>query len=73
MTFYFDPPTTGVISVGLMDIENTEQAHFEIHTVATILASSPPLIRGIAGLGGNSIQQEHIDEENVTSLVLVST
>jgi hypothetical protein len=73
LTFDFDPPTTGVISVGLMDIENTEQAHFEIHTVKTILAASPPIVRAIVGLGGNSIQEELIDVQHVTSLVLVST
>jgi hypothetical protein len=72
MTFTFDPPVT-VLSVGLMDIETVEKAHFEIHKKAnTSSASAPPIIQGIVGLGGNSIQEERINHDDVKSLVLVS-
>jgi hypothetical protein len=65
LTFTFDTPPKKLTRVGLMDIEVEEDAFYKITR-----ASGAPVEKRITGLGDNSVQEETINVENVTSLEL---
>jgi hypothetical protein len=68
LTFTFDKPVAKLTRVGLMDIEVSEIASYEVTRT-----SGAPLEKTIAGLGDNSVQEEVIDVEDVTSLKITVT